>query len=429
MSTVRTQAHFRRRWRIACLLSLGVFVNYVDRVNLSAAHTALRGTFGISDVTFGWLLSAYSLTYAVCQLPMGVLIDRFGVRLLGGLSAATVCLASFLAAVSPNIVTFFCARFLLGIGESPLFPSNAKATGHWFPKAERGFATSVFDSSAKLASGIGVPIVGLLLLKFGWRWSFAATGLFTLFYLVLFLLVYREPAKASWLSQSEREYIRRTAVDDSRSRSAKKTPPFQLLAEPQVIGILMAMAAYNFSFYLCLTWLPTYLSREQNLNLKQSFMYTGVPWLVATAVELFIGGWWVDRLVSRSANPGQMRKLVIGAGLSSGLAIVGVVHAHSPGIALLWITVSLAGSAGATPTLWSVPSIMAAPQNVATLGGLMNLSGQIAGISAPIVTGYLVTWTHSFGAAFGIAFLFQLLGVGSCMLMVRSIEPLRSQTS
>src|SRR3954453_2512763 len=175
-----------RRWQIACLLGFGVLVNYFDRINLSVSQGALHAEFGISTVTFGYLLSAYSWTYAICQIPVGVLLDRFGVKTVGRIGAFLWSMASFGAAMAPGIGTFFGARFLLGIGEAPTFPGNAKAVGYWFPKRERSLATAIFDSAAKFSSAIGVPVLGIMLLKFGWRWSFAATGLASFLYFLAF---------------------------------------------------------------------------------------------------------------------------------------------------------------------------------------------------------------------------------------------------
>jgi ACS family D-galactonate transporter-like MFS transporter len=184
----------RRRWRIAFLLSVGVLVNFFDRVNLSVSQDALHASFGLSMIAFGFLSSAYSWTYALMQIPAGVLLDRFGVRKVGCVSTLLWSAASFGAAISTGLAGFFGARFLLGIGESPTFPANAKALGYWFPQAERSLATAITDAAAKFSTAIGVPILGLLLLRFGWRWSFAATGLISFFYFVLFYWVYFNPS-------------------------------------------------------------------------------------------------------------------------------------------------------------------------------------------------------------------------------------------
>src|ERR1700689_303912 len=172
----------RRRWMIAWLVGFGVLVNYFDRVNLSVSQEALHNAFGISTVTFGYLLSAYGWTYAALQLPSGLILDRFGVKLVGRIGTLLWSVASFAAAIATGVAGFVGARLLLGVGEAPTFPGNAKAIGYWFPSQERSLATAIFDSAAKFASAIGVPALGLLLLRFGWRWSFGATGLLSLFY-------------------------------------------------------------------------------------------------------------------------------------------------------------------------------------------------------------------------------------------------------
>src|SRR3569833_3114817 len=182
------------RWRIAILLGIGVLVNYIDRVNISVAHDAQHAEFGVSTEGFGYLLGAFNWTYALSQLPMGVLLDRFGVKQIGRIGTLVWSLASFGAAASPNVPVFFAMRLLLGLGEAPTFPSNAKAIGYWFPREQRGLATAVFDAAAKFGPAIGVPAVGIMLIHFGWRWSFAASGLLSLLYFVAFFLWYRDPA-------------------------------------------------------------------------------------------------------------------------------------------------------------------------------------------------------------------------------------------
>ena len=151
--------HEKKRTTIAVVLGIGILVNYFDRVNLSIAHDALQSTFGISDIVFGYLLGAYSWTYAAMQLPSGSFLDRFGVRRVMLVAITLWALASGLAAVASTIVILFAARFLLGIGEAPTFPACAKAIGLWFPQSERGVPTATFDAAAKLAIGLGTPLL------------------------------------------------------------------------------------------------------------------------------------------------------------------------------------------------------------------------------------------------------------------------------
>ena len=192
-----------RRGRIAVLLGFGVLINYFDRVNVSVAQDALNREFGMTNETFGFVLSAYSWTYAALQLPMGVLLDRFGVRLIGCLSALVWSLASFAGGAATSVGGFVASRLLLGVGEASTFPASAKATGAWFPRQERSLATAMFDGASKFASAIGVPIIGIVLIKLGWRMSFAATGLISFLYFIAFYFVYREPKDDPKLSDVE----------------------------------------------------------------------------------------------------------------------------------------------------------------------------------------------------------------------------------
>ncbi len=417
-----TERHYRR-WRIAWLLGLGVLVNYFDRVNLSVSHAALTREFGVSDITFGLLLGAYNWTYAVCQIPVGVFLDRLGVRLVGRISTLIWSLASFAGAATPTISGLFGARFLLGVGEAPTFPANAKAIGAWFPKEERSFATSLFDSAAKFSSAIGVPAIGILLLKVGWRMSFAATGVISLLYAGLFFLVYREPEQDAKLTAAEFKIIR-AGNGEKQDSSGRQITLGDLFSRRKVIGLALGFGSYNYVFYLLLTWLPSYLSQSLHVDLLHSFAYTGVPWLIATVTDLCIGGLLVDALVKRGWNANRVRMTVLVTGTAFGLGILGAGWSHSATQALIWISISIGGLSAAAPVGWSIPSLIAPRGSVGRVGGILNLSNQISGIAAPIVTGFLVYSLHSFTAAFVVAGAYLIVGIGAYIFLLRNVNPI-----
>ncbi len=413
----------RRRWRIALLLGVGVLVNYLDRVNLSVSHASLYAAFSISDVTFGLLSAAYNWTYAVCQLPVGALLDRFGVRRVGRISILLWGAASFMAALATGLRSLFAARLLLGIGEAPTFPSNSKAIGAWFPQTERGLATSIFDAAAKFASACGVPLLGLLLLRAGWRWSFVFTGAVSVAYFLLFLRFYREPAEDLQLTAAERRHIQGDA--QQAPDAPGHTSLNYLLHQRKVLGLALGMGAYNYVFYLLLTWLPSYLSAALGIDLIHSFLYTGVPWLVATATDL-LSGWGTDKLIQRGWDASRVRKTVLICGMTFGLGLLGAANAHTPATALLWISMSIGGLSAASPIGWSIPSMIAPRGSVGKVGGIVNFAGQLSGIAAPIATGYLVAATHNYAWAFRIAVLYLLVGIGGYVLLGR-IEPVAAE--
>src|ERR1700744_855056 len=162
------------------------------------------------------------------------------------------------------------------------------------------------------------------------------------------------------------------------------------------------MTTYNHSFYHLLTWLPVYLSRTLHIDLSHSFVYTGVPWLIATFADILVGGWLVDALIRRVLRPSLVRRTVLVSGLTLGLAILGAAYAHSTVQALFWVSLSIGGLAAASPVGWSVPSLIAPGDSVGSVGGIMNFSNQLSGSLAAFITGYLVESRHNFVAAFAL---------------------------
>ncbi|HEY1657073.1 MAG TPA: MFS transporter [Candidatus Sulfotelmatobacter sp.] len=414
-----------RRWRIAFLLGVGVLVNFFDRINLSVSRDALHDSFGLSLVAFGYLSSAFSWSYAIMQMPAGVLLDRWGVRRVGRVSALFWSLSSLASSIAPGLGWFFGARFLLGASESPTFPANAKALGYWFTKEERSLAMAITDAAAKFASAVGIPFVGMLLLHFGWRWTFATTGLISFGYFIFFWLVYRNPSEDQFLTRSEFEFIVQggAQVEDEQRAKAKGSLGY-LLGQRKVYGLAMGWGAYNYAFYLLLTWLPSYLSVSLGVDLFHSIFYTSVPWLFATFTDLAVGGWLVDSLVQRGYDASRVRQTVMVVGTGFGLAIFGAASARNATMALVWISLALGGLAAAAPVAWTVPSLISPKEGVGTLASIVNFCGQIAAISAPIVTGYIVSATHSFASAFITAAAILVLGIVGYVFFLGRIEPI-----
>jgi MFS family permease len=406
-----------RRWRIAVLLGLGVLINFFDRVNISVAYDALRTNWGITAVTFGYLASAYNWTYAILQIPIGVMLDRFGVRRIGRVATLLWSMASFASGLATGIYSFFAARLLLGIGEAPTFPANAKAVGYWFPERERSFATSINDAAAKFASAVGVPILGILVIRFGWRWSFIFTGFVSFLYFLLFWGVYRNPSEDPRLSPAERSLMTEgnAQPESATARHAHGAPLLYLLRQPQVIGATIGFAAYNYVFYLVLIWLPSYLSMSLHVDLLHSAIDTSIPWLVATVTDLLIGGWMVDALVRRGARPWLVRQAVLVGGLAFGMGIYGARFAHTPAVAVAWMSICMAGLGAMAPVGWSIPSFIAPRESVGRVGGIMNFVTQIAAISAPVITGYFAR-AHNFGGSFALAAVVLAIGIGGYVL-------------
>jgi len=410
-----------RRWRIAVLLGIGVLVNIFDRVNLSVAVVPMQQEFRLSTVAIGYLLSTYAWTYLLLQLPAGTIVDRLGVRRVICVGTFFWSVASFLTALARSFAGLAASRLLLGIAESPTFPANGKAISLWFPREQRGLATALFDSAAKLAPAVGIPLVAVVAHLWGWRASFLLTGVLSFAYFVLFWRVYRDPADDRRLSPAERQQILAGGGYEAAANSRDASIWF-LLKRKKVWGVAVGMLAYNYNFYLLLTWLPGYLNATMGLDILQAGLYTAVPWLAATAADLIVGGWLVDHLIRRGRDATWVRQSVLVGGMSAALAILGAARTTNLIVATFWISIALSGLAVTGPVVWSIPGLIAPPGSTGRVGGIMNFAGNIPAVAAPIITGYLVGNSKSFERAFLVAAVLLVVGILSYIFLLGKIE-------
>ncbi len=414
-----------RRWWIGALLALGVLVNYFDRVNLTVASPLIQDDFKIGPAEMGILFSAFGWTYGFLQIPVGMLLDRFGVMRVMRWSTFSWGIASVITAFSTGMQTLFLSRMLLGVAETPGFPANSKATGYWFPRHERGLATALFDAAAKFSNVIAIPLVAFLMLHFGWRGGFIATAIISFVFFALFWLFYRDPSADRNLSDEERIYIKAGGAAQEGEASANAVGMLgYLLRNRKVWGLSIGFAAYGYAFALFIFWLPNYLVSEMHMDILKSASFTTIPWIFATISDLLIGGWLIDHLIRNGHDESKVRKTIIVFGMLMGLAVVGAGLTADPYWAILWITISLSGLAAAAPAGWSIPALIAPKGGAATVGGIMNFLNSVTGIAAPIITGLIVGATQSFSRAFLLAGVMLAIGIVSYVFVLGRIEPI-----
>ena len=412
-----------RRWAIGLLLGIGVLINYFDRINLSVAAPQMKEAFNLSPGEMGLLFSAFFWPYALLQVPAGLLLDRYGVTRIGRLGAFLWGLASAITVFASGFGGVFAARAVLGIAEAPGFPVSSKATGYWFPRKERALATAIFDAAAKFSNVIGVPLVAVVVVNAGWRWGFGVTALLSLAYFVAFLTIYRDPSKDSRLSAEELDYIQQGGATPEGTPGGSVFGMLgYLLTKTKVWGLTIGFAAYGYSFYLFLTWLPGYLVQTMHMSILKSAGFAAIPWAVATATDLLVGGWLIDHLIARGKDETRVRRAVLVTGMLFGLAVFGATQTTNPGWAIFWISVALGGLAAAAPVGWSLPSLIAPKGGVGTIGGIMNFANNLMGVAAPIVTGFIVGATNSFTNAFLVAGVILAVGIVSFVFVMGRIE-------
>src|SRR5271155_6031787 len=415
----------RRRWVIGFLLGAGILINYFDRVNISVAAPQLQQEFGLTPADLGLLFSAFFWSYAILQIPIGIVLDRLGVMTVSRVGAFLWGVASGIVAFATGFGFIFGARVLLGVAEAPAFPANSKATGYWFPRGERATATAIFDAAAKFSNVIGVPLVAVAVVTLGWRWGFGLTAILSFCYFIAYWLIYRDPSADTKLTREERDYIRKGgATPEGESEASPIGMLGYLLRNRKVWGLTIGFAAYGYSFYLFLTWLPGYLVSEMHMSIIKSAGYAAIPWGVATITDLIVGGWLIDYLIARGYDETPVRKTVLVLGMLLGLAVFGATFTTDPVWAILWISVALSGLAAAAPVGWSIPSLIAPRGGTATIGGIMNFLNNMMGVVAPITTGYIVGATQSFAGAFLVAGVVLVIGIVAYVLILGRLEPI-----
>lgn len=383
-------------------LTLAGIVNYLDRSTLSIANHSVSGELGLSASQMGLLLSAFSFSYAFSQLPMGVLLDRFGARLMLGVGMLVWSVAQLFGGLVHTLPQFLAARIALGIGEAPQFPAGAKVVSEWFALRERGRPTGIFTTSSTIGPALAPPILTALLLVFGWRWMFIVMGVLGIAVAIGWYIVYRNRAD---IRLAPEEVVHLTE-EEPHARAERRMTFAEwrgLFASPTTWGMIFGFMGVIYMVWLYLTWLPAYLEHERHLSIAKTGWIVSIPYLFGT-LGMLSSGFVADGLMARGVAPIRSRKWPICTGLIFA-AVFTVPAAYTPNTTLAIVYLSLAmyfinlASGGA----WALVSVAAPRHLVASLGSIQNFGGYFGGSFAPFITGVVVDRTHSFVNAFLIS--------------------------
>jgi ACS family D-galactonate transporter-like MFS transporter len=400
------------RWRVASLLGAGTFVCYLDRVNLSIAASPIAHDLGFNNTQLGLVLSAFLWSYAAAQIPVGILVDRFGTRWPILISIVLWAASSIATVAVQTIGAMLLVRLVLGLAEAPMMPAFWRSITLWFGIAERGRSNTILDIGSKLSYVIGVPAMAWIVSRYGWHACFFLTGIVTAGYGILFFAFYREPA----LHAETIAPARRAKLGD-------------LIGSRKLWGVALGFSAYVYIYYLLATWMPRLLQDQLGISVLRSGIYTAVPWIFAIACEIVIGGWLIDRMVQAGASPGKSRQWILALSLLASLALLGAVTSHSTIVVLACLSISAAGLAVSTPTAGALIGLISPRSSVGSVGALINFIANGVGLCAPIVTGWIVDKTGSFYGAGVIAGIVVLVGVGSYTWLLGTVEPIQTTTT
>jgi sugar phosphate permease len=408
-----------QRMALALLLLSGI-INYIDRATLAIANPLIRQDLGLSIADMGLLLSAFLWAYAFSQLPAGALVDRVGPRIMLPLSLGLWSVAQALGGMVQNFGQFFAARLLLGVGESPQFPTCARVVRDWFHQRERGLATGIWNSSSTLGTAISAPLLTFLMLSFGWRWMFAIMGVAGLMLAIVFYFVHRDPDEAG-LTAQERAYL--SDGDGAATAAPSMRDWGRLFGFRTTWGMIFGYFGTIYVLWVYNAWLPTYLEMERHFTIAKTGWVAAIPSLCGIVGSLF-GGKLCDFLVERGVSPMNSRKYPMAAALV-GIAVFTVLTAYTPSsvLAVTFISLSVLLVYVSSSAAWATASVAAPANCTASIGSMQNFGGYLGGALAPTVTGFIVQETHSFQPALLVGAAIALSAAVIYMLMVRDPIP------
>ena len=383
----RTVSH-GRAWTIVWLLFAASLVNYFDRQTLSYALPLLAKDFKLDPMQQGVLSSAFFWSYALMQIPMGFIADRVNLRWLYAGTFALWSFAQGLTGFAGSVAMLIGCRMLLGIGEAIYLVGGTKIVSLLFPMSQRGLPCGLFDAGTRTGLVLEGLIIGWMLQTWGWRITFMVVGFAAFVWLV------------PWFLATPKQ-MRDTTPDPERAALPAWEQIAALLRNRDFIGVLIGFFCFDYFWYLLLTWLPSYLINVRQLTMIKAGIYAALP-MVVFGLAQPLGGGLADHLISRGFNPGRTRKTIISIAFLCGLLIIPAAHVTSPNMALLLLMgCCLVGFSAANQLV--LLQNCTPPKEVGVAVGVYNFVGNIAGVLAPIVTGYIIKASGSYTPAFVLA--------------------------
>ncbi|MHA6895994.1 MFS transporter [Ralstonia pseudosolanacearum] len=412
------------RWLVAGLMWAAIAINYIDRTVLSAAAPHIQKEFHLSAVEMGIVMSAFFWSYALLQLPAGILADRFGQKKVLGFAVLWWSLATAVTGLATGFKSLVGLRVALGVGEAGAYPSNAGITSRWFPKQERATVAAIFDSGSKLGSAIALPLIAWLLMTFDWKITFTVAGSLGIVWCVAWALVFRDsPAAHEGVNAAELAHIQK-GLPPARGADAPTMPWTKLLTHRNVWAMCIGFFMINYNSYFFITWLPTYLVKERGMGLMEMGFMASLPLFVSMFVEVF-AGWASDRVyASGKLSLTATRKLFLVIGLVMASSIGLAAFAQSAMVAVILLCIAKSGTTVAASQVWALPADVAPGNTVSMVAGLQNSVSNMGGVVGPIITGAIVSATGSFIPA--LVFSAALIGLAilNYLFLLGKVEPI-----
>jgi len=389
---------------VVVLLAISAFINYVDRGNLSIAAPMLKDELGISAAKLGVLLSAFFWTYACSQLFSGWLVDRFNVNWVFAAGFILWSAATAMTGIVQAFSALLVLRLLLGMSESVAYPSYSKIIALNFSEEHRGFANSMISAGLVLGPGFGMFFGGLLMARFGWRPFFIVLGLASMLWIVPWWM---------WMPKKHQA----TLTD---SIGAPRV--FEFLRLRSAWGTCAALFCGNYVSYFLITWLPYYLVRERHFSMDNMAKLGGTAYFLGACFSMF-SGWLSDRWIATGATPSLVRKTFTGGGLALSGIFIGLAAVSGTNYCAVALILGVIFYGVSASNIWAITQTLAGPKAAGRWTGFQNFIGNLAGVVAPALTGFVLERTGQFYWAFEITTGVALIGMASWVFLIGPVEP------
>ncbi len=383
---------FPYRRRVLILLLFLILITYLDRVCISLVGVRIKTAFHLSNTQFGWVVGAFSLAYALFEIPSGMLTDRIGQRAVFIRIVLFWSLFTALTGAVTGLTSLLLVRFLFGIGESGAYPTSSSTIGRWFPSAERGRSMSALFIGQNAGAAVAPLIVVPVAIHFGWRAPFFVNGLIGLLWVIICWLWFRnEPSEMKGISKEEVALIEK----ERRFLSHKETFPWKIvLGSWRTWALLIGFFCSQWGLYFFVAWVPIYLQQGRHLSenyMKLAISYSFVFGMAGALFSGFLNDWLVKK-----------------KGLAFGRRCIGAMAMGVSGL-LLAVTATTPSNSMAVAFLlacyffYSFFAITAfstcvdiGGSRAGTVTGMMNFAGQTGAFFLSVAFGKIADVTHSY---------------------------------
>jgi MFS transporter, ACS family, glucarate transporter len=421
------------RYLILLVLFVITAISYADRATLSMTGPAIAKQLGMSPVAMGYALSSFAFAYVLAQVPGGILLDRYGSKrvyvwalvlwsIFTTLQGAAGVLSGFAAAAA-----LFGLRFLMGLAEAPCFPANARVVASWFPSAERGTASAVFNAAQYFSLVAFAPLMGWLVHDFGWPSVFYVMGVLGFLAAAVFARFVKSPQRHSWVRPAELERIEQGGgLIVPEGKGVRGPNQFtwhnvrQVLANRMLLGIYLGQYCINVLTYFFATWFPIYLVQQRHMSILQAGFVSAVP-AIFGFIGGVLGGVVSDALLRRTGSLTFARKTPLLLGMLLAMVIIAANYVDSQTMVVVVMTAAFFGK-GVASLGWAIIADTSPKEMLGVVGGIFNMAGNTAGIVMPIVVGYIVKATGSFDGALIFVGAHCLVTIFAYFVITKKIE-------